>query len=126
MQEVPVAKEAEGEGPVPSVWRATFSAIVCALSERDYSLARGIPGVLPVADGTARQVQAYIADYGETLVALPDWTWDTSVCVWVDPHWDVLVDLYTEAGGPSDMVLHSTVREAANGFTYEVYLVYVP
>jgi hypothetical protein len=56
----------------------------------------------------------------------PDDTWATSVSQWIDPHWEVLVDLWTVESGPSDMVLHADVFEVENGFRIEIHAVYVP
>jgi hypothetical protein len=44
----------------------------------------------------------------------------------MDPHWEVLVDLWTVESGPSDMVLHADVFEVENGFRIEIHAVYVP
>lgn len=57
---------------------------------------------------------------------MPDETWDSSVCNWYDDHWIVLVDLWTEGEGRSDMVLSVTVTEAGEGYGFEIYMVYAP
>ncbi len=126
LKHVAVTQNSEGETPVPSVWRPTLRAIVDALVAQDHALTRTIPDVLPVSPKTAKHIQEYINDYGETLIPLPENTWKTSCCVWADPHWDVFVDLYTEGEGQSDMVLQVKVHPATNGFTHEVHMVYVP
>jgi len=123
--EVPVVKS-EAQGQVPSVWRPVFREIVKAFVERDYRLSAGVHGVAPVAADTAEQIEAYIQDYGEALVDLPEATWETSVSIWMGDGWDVLVDLWTQREGRSDMVLAAKVSEAASGFVFEVHLVYVP
>ena len=123
--EVPVVKS-EAQGQVPSVWRPVFREIVKAFVERDYRLSAGVHGVAPVAADIAEQIEAYIQDYGEALVDLPEATWETSVSIWMGDGWDVLVDLWTQREGRSDMVLAAKVSEAASGFVFEVHLVYVP
>lgn len=120
------AKDEEAEHRVPSVWRPVFSDIVRALVRHDYQLANGIESVRPVDNEAAAQIREYIEDYGETLVDLPDETWDSSVAQWIDPHWEVLVDLWTEGEGRSDLVLHAKVHETASGYGFEVSMVYVP
>lgn len=46
--------------------------------------------------------------------------------LWMGDKWEVLVDLWTEEEGPSDLVLHLYVREDRVEYRSEVYLVYVP
>lgn len=116
----------DGAHPIPSDWRPTLRAVVSAFVEGDYRLLRVIPRVAPVSEKTAEQARAYVAEYGETLVELPDETWKTSVAQWYQTHWDVLVDLWTKESGRSDMVLHARVRQVETGFEVELHAVYVP
>ena len=124
--DVPVVRSDPTEHPVLSVWRPVFCEVVRAFVERDYRLGAGIPGVAPVAPDTAEQIEEYIRAYAEVLVPLPEATWETSVSIWMGDHWDVLVDLWTEREGRSDMVLAAQVSETASGFAFQVNLVYVP
>ncbi len=121
-----VVKDESNELPVPSIWRPVFCGIVKAFVERDYALSSGIPGVAPVSAETAEQIEEYIEDFGETLIDLPEETWDTSISLWMGKRWDVLVDLWTEGEGRSDMVLSAHVSESEVGFEFHVYMVYVP
>ena len=59
-------------------------------------------------------------------VALPEETWNSSVCMWYGDHWDVLVDLWTQEEGPSDLVLSATVSEKEMVFVFAIQLVHVP
>ena len=86
---------------------------------------RIVLGWLDEAGDAAKQIED-VAEYGETLVELPHDTWTTSVAQWLGTRWDVLVDLWTEGEGRSDLVLHARVFEANGGYRYEVHLVYVP
>ena len=124
--EVPVTKDPENEGPIPSAWRPMLKEIVDAFVRLDYRLADGVPGVAPVSEETATRIREYIEEYGARLVALPEASWDTSVCIWMGDHWDALVDLWTEEEGSSDLVLQVQVTEAAGGYVLNVYMVYVP
>ncbi len=74
----------------------------------------------------AAQIAESIADYGESLVPLPSQTWDTSVTLWQRDYWEVLVDLWTEPGHRSDLVLHMEVREQGGSYLYRLGPVYVP
>jgi hypothetical protein len=109
-------KDENATYPISSAWRATLRDIVESFVQGDYALSRGLHSVAPVPPATAEQIKRYIAGYGETLVALPDETWETSVSQWMGTHWDVLVDLWTLESGESDMVLSARVFEMENGF----------
>lgn len=113
------------ERPVPVAWRQTFREIVAAFVAADYRLAAGVPGVEAVSTETATQIQRYISDYGATLAALPEETWESSVCAWTGSHWDTLIDLWTQEEGRSDLVLHARVTNGP-GLSVKVHLVDVP
>lgn len=121
-----VKKDPDNQQPVPDDWRPTLRAIVGAFVRKDFRLAQPIPNVAPVSSETAKQIREYVADYGETLVELTDATWRRSVCQWMETHWDLLVDLETEEGGVSDLVLEAKVFEAPDGYRFEIEMVYVP
>ena len=123
---VPVLKDVTKEQRVPSLWRPALTEIVEALVERDYGVKRGVLGVESVSDQTARHIASYIQDYGEELSSLPAETWASSVCQWMDGHWEVLVDLWTRNEGRSDMVLSVRVSEQEVGYCYQIDMVYVP
>ncbi|WP_425598377.1 DUF7668 domain-containing protein [Thermomonas carbonis] len=97
-----------------------------AFAVGDYGLSAGVKGVPPLSADRASQIRDYVEGYGATLVALPEETWNSSVCIWYGDHWAALVDLWTEQEGRSDLVLHTRVRELDSGFSVEVDLVYVP
>lgn len=123
--EIPPVKD-EAERLIPSAWRPTFVRIVDALVRRDYRLQAGVPGVAPVSEDTAAHIRDYVQDYGATLAALPEESWETSLCHWTGSHWDALVDLWTEEEGRSDLVLEVRVRETDDGCLVNVHMVYVP
>ena len=83
---IPVVKDAEKQGPIPSAWRSTLKKIIEAFVLKDYRISTGIPGVAPVSAATAEQIQNYIEEYGATLIDLPESTWNSSVCIWVGDH----------------------------------------
>jgi hypothetical protein len=126
MTDVAAIKDSDVECPIPSAWRPAIREIARAFSQGDYGLRSGIPGVAPVSPETASQIAEYIQSYGEQLVDLSETTWDTSVCIWMDGHWDALVDLWTESEGRSDLVLSLKVFETDAEFTIRIYMVYVP
>ncbi|WP_046350055.1 DUF7668 domain-containing protein [Janthinobacterium sp. B9-8] len=123
---VSVLKDKHGQQPVPSAWRNTFSEIVEAFKDKDFTLARGIACVRPISVEDAEGIADNIQNYGALLISLPEEAWQTSVCQWQEGHWSVMVDLFTESEGASDLVLHVRVYENGSAFVFEVHLVYVP
>lgn len=119
-------KDITKEHPIGDAWKSTFQAVVEAFRAGDYGLSCGVPMVKPVSSGTARQIEAYIDVYGETLDALPAATWTTSVARWMEGYWDVLVDLWTVESGQSDLVLSVVVYEEGDAYLIEVAGVFVP
>jgi len=124
--DVPAVQDGSGQRPIPTAWRPVFCRIVDAFVRGDHALKAGVPGVAALPDDTAAQIRDYIRDYGATLVALPPDTWESSVCIWCGAHWDVLVDLWTQEEGRSDLVLGARVTETEAGFAFQVQMVYVP
>ena len=124
--EVLAVKDKSRRLPIPSAWRPVFRKIVGAIVQRDYRLSAGVPGVAPVADNTAAQIEKYIAGYGETLVDLPEETWDSSVCIGRLNAGMRFVDLWTRGKGRSDLVLSAHVFESDAGFEFHIDMVYVP
>jgi hypothetical protein len=125
-ESIPVSKDSQHQQFVPSAWRNTFHQIVEAFKEGDFTLTRAIAGVRPIKASDAKGIADNIEDYGAQLVSLPEETWQTSVCLWMETHWDVIVDLYTLEEGCSDLVLHVRVDEVSSGYIFDVHFVYVP
>ena len=117
----------ESEGPVPELWRPTFSALVDSLVERAPTIGGGLPEVEPVPDAVREQCLSAVDNYRDVdLVPLPQETWKSSVTAWQGDHWLCLIDLWTEQEGRSDLVLEAEVRERTPGFRFTVTMVYVP
>lgn len=119
-------KDENSAHPIPLVWRRAISEIVDVI--RSGFLAAGAMGesVAALSDSKRTLIAKNIHDYGVTLVALPDASWETSMCQWMRDYWDVLVDLYSAEEGRSDLVLQIRVFENGGGFLYEIESVYVP
>ncbi|MEM6959729.1 MAG: hypothetical protein AAF411_04380 [Myxococcota bacterium] len=119
--------EEDGEQPVPVRWRAPLASIAERFAAGDFLLAKPVPSVRPMRANIAKQAREYVADYGCTLVLLPEETWETSVCIFSgEGRWDVLVDLWTAEEGRSDLVLLVYVHARGDDFEIEVRLLYVP
>lgn len=124
-QPVPILKDEEREWPVPSEWRQTLREIVGAIKDGNYSLS-GVARVEQLDEDAATAIAKSVRAYGETLRALPEESWDASVCQWQLSYWELLVDLFTIEGGRSDLVLHVAVFEEGRDFVFKVHFVYVP
>jgi hypothetical protein len=122
----PAVKDQQAAHPIPGAWRQPIREIVRAFVSGDYGVSAGVAGVEPVEEATADHIREYIADYGATLIELPEETWSTSVTQWYGKHWEFLIDLWTREEGPSDLVLSGRVRETTDGYVLKVHLVYVP
>ena len=122
----PALKDPTSAHPIAAAWRPMLSDVVQCLARGDYELARCGPGVRRLAPETAEQIRGYLSEYGATLVELPSEAWNTSVAQWMDPHWEVVVDLWTAEEGRSDLVLAGDVIEVGDGVRLTVHGVYVP
>jgi hypothetical protein len=117
----------DAEHPVPEHLRSTFHQIADALVDGDFQLKRHPTArVRPVSKDTAQGIAGNISAYGETLAPLSDKTWERSVYLWMDGHWQVVVDLTTTAEPVSDLALHANTYEAGDDLEVELYGVYVP
>ena len=123
---IEVGKDEDNQLPIPSEWRQLFVDIVNSFVSKDYLISAGMDGVSPVSQETAVQIEEYIIDYGETLITLPSETWESSICLYMGDSWDILIDLWTESEGRSDLALSATVKETESGYIVHVGMVYVP
>lgn len=122
----PAVKDADREHPVAGAWRPMIGEIVHCFVEGDYALSKGVEGVDPVSLETAQHIRETVEDYGDTLVELPEATWETSVAQWNSSFWDVMVDLWTAEEGRSDLILQGRVSESEHGARFSIHMVYVP
>lgn len=112
---------------VPEDWRAEFVDIAAALAEGDYTLSSIGDPVHEVDEATATRIRETIEKYGATLAPLPEEAWQYAEAMWrVGDEYDVIVDLWTEEDGRSDLVLAATVIGEDSHVEIEVKLVYVP
>jgi hypothetical protein len=122
---IQIEKDLSNQKQIPTPWRETLTKIVDAIKESDYQLSRDLTNVAKLSGKVAMAIKGNIESYGETLVSLPEETWNTSVCQWMGGHWDVLVDLFTEEG-ECDLVLFVRVQESSDHYAFTVNLIYVP
>ncbi|MBC9229050.1 hypothetical protein HI850_006865 [bacterium SPL81] len=124
--DVPVVYDKETASQVPTVWRETLLKIVEAFKNNDLSAISRIEGVQSIELENFQEIAENITDYGETLVSLPDETWKTSQALWMGFCWDVILDLFTEREGRSDLILSIRVFETDGVFEYSIQDIYVP
>jgi hypothetical protein len=122
----PAVKDPDAQHAIAGTWRPMLREVLRRFVAGDYALSQGVPGVEPISTATAEQIRRYLAEYGATLIELPDDTWQTSVAQWTGTRWDILVDLWTADEGRSDLVLGGKVVETPNGPRLSVHMVYVP
>lgn len=112
--------------PIALCWRPMIFSIVQKLANGDFVLDE-LSFVSPVDRRAQQQMKAYLASYGETIIELPEATWNSSVAQWMDPYWEVLVDLWTKESGASDLCLSLRVFEDTGGsYRIEVDSLHVP
>lgn len=122
-----VLKDEERELPVPSIWRSALKQIVDSFVQE-----RALPTLVdaiivdPIASDEAKISRQNIQDYPDPIGPLAEFSWTTSIYIWMDGYWDVLVDLSTSDGETSDLVLHAKVRESDNQYIIKPGLIYVP
>jgi hypothetical protein len=80
----------------------------------------------PLPDEMKDFIREIVADYGETLTVLPDDTWSSSIYMWMGDFWEILVDLWTEESGRSDLVLYLRFHESTFGYEVDLRSVHVP
>lgn len=124
-QLIPVLKDSNNQSLIPSLWREPLSEIVHAFVCKNYRLYPELNGVISLSEKDADRIKENITEYGEELIELPNDTWNTSMCQWMNDYWDILVDLYTD-NGASDLALSVRVKEVGNQYIFEVISVHVP
>lgn len=123
---VEVYKVEDAELPVPTIWREKIAEIVEAFKDGGFKLQNGISDVQQISEKDAKIIQGNIAAYGGEIISLPNESWDSSVCRWIGNFWDVLIDIYTNGEGRSDLVLFCRVLERGGKYMFIVDSVHVP
>ena len=123
---IKVLKNEDREIPVPELWRDTFKNIIDAFIDNDFKLEIKIEGVSPITVDNAKLISNNIEEYNCQLVSLPESTWNSSICLWMNGYWQVLVDLYTKEEGRSDLAMTVYVYEESSSFSFDIQSVHVP
>lgn len=126
MEYVPVSKSEDQELPVPAAWRPALGALADAMVEK--TALDPIEGfvISAIEDGLLEISRSNIEDYPDKLGPLTKESWKSSICVWDGRCWEVLVDLTTDGGDVSDLVMHAKITECGDDYFIEPGLIYVP
>lgn len=124
--DVPVLYDEDSATPVPTIWRETLIQIVEAFKTNDLISINHIKGVQNIELEYLQEIAENITNYGETLVSLPDETWKSSQAYWKGFCWYIILDLFTEIEGRSDLILSMRVFETDGVFEYSIQNIYVP
>ena len=118
-----IEKKPDEELPVPLEWRSMLKYIADEI----------VAGRGPVADNIkavdAKSLEVSLDNiraYPDPIGSLQDITWQSSIYVWAQSCWEVLVDLSTLGNETSDLILHLRVYELNNRYVFEPGLIYVP
>ncbi len=123
---ISVLKDATNELPIPSVWRIGLKRLADAFVLAQSIKADEYVSVAQIDVQTKDINSANIMAYPDALGPLAEKSWDTSICIWSEDHWKVLVDLSSADGETTDLVLHAIIREDNDRFVVESGLIYVP
>lgn len=119
-------KDLVNEHPIASHWRPIIKLAADAFAKNDYGLEKPVDGIQTIPIDIALANKDYVSDYGEVLINLPEETWETSCAQWMGDYWEIIVDLFTENEGRSDLVLNGRVFEDSVSMSLEIGLIYVP
>lgn len=121
-----VEKILDIELPIPTAWRSDLKRIIDAITDDDFPDRTLIP-VISDYDADILEINSSnIADYPDGIGPLEKVCWETSVYIWAEQHWDILIDLTDNTGKNSDLVFHAKVREQNGIYKFEPGLIYVP
>ena len=120
-----VEKNENEELPIPIIWRQTIYKIVDELRKGNFQI-QGIKNVDPLDVLNAETIRKSIDYYDDKILPLPKETWSTSTYRWALDHWEIIVDLFTEREGLSDLSLFINVAENSSDYTFQVESIHVP
>ncbi len=121
-----ISKTEDKELPVPSAWRFALKTIADALVGE--TVIPKIDGFL-ISSPEKDQLQICrdnIEAYPDEIGSLNVESWNSSIHIWNNGYWSVLVDLTAHSGETTDLVFHAKVSEQGEQYLIEPGLIYVP
>ena len=125
-EHVPLIMCEDEELPVPTEWRKPLAEMVECLASGKLSKLPSLPAVTLRTEDVCRDIENYIRAYGRKLTNLPKESWRTSIYLWMNGYWEILVDLFTVEEGCSDLVLFVRVHPKEGSYIFQIESVHVP
>ncbi|CAN7716334.1 hypothetical protein LJR039_006021 [Pseudorhodoferax sp. LjRoot39] len=119
-------KDEKNQRPIPTEWRGPFKKMVDLIRVNRFEEFPLIEGVSPVPFEISSAITKNIKNYGVALAELPEESWLTSACQWMEGYWDAMIDLFSIEEGASDLVLSVRVYENNKSYSYHLQSVHVP
>ncbi len=108
-----------GTKALPERFRPILSALSDMIADGDVAAMRADPAIRVGADDPL----FWVRDYPDLVTALPPQGRDLADAVRIDEHpdlWSVVIPLWTEAEGRSDLSLEATIEDRAEGLVLEI------
>ena len=99
---------------VPERFRPAVHALICMIADGDVAGICASPWIR-VSEGDPL---LWTRDYPGTLVPLPEEGWDLADTIQISEHpklWSIVIPLWTDIEGRSDLTLEATVEERGEG-----------
>ena len=128
MEFVAVEYDAENERPVPSEWHDTLAEIAMAFNSESPALALQIIKNVSFEDEIIKISLGQIEDYPASKVYVGPKTWESSICIWEEGYWSLLVDLHIDDKDDqvSDLVMPVRVFIKNKAFEFQPNFIHVP
>jgi hypothetical protein len=124
-EQIIVKMDCDNELPIPNEWRKIIQKIVEEIKNKNYTNLSNLPDVF-VSEKDFDGMCSYLDEYGEELISLPEETWNTSVYLWFESHWELMIDLWTVSEGLSDMIIKIEILKIGANYSFKNLMIYVP
>lgn len=114
------------EQAIPTAWRPVLSEIVDKIRNRSLRSGEILGFKCNIEPQVIDSIYYNVDSYDDLLVKLPEDAWRSSICRWMGGYWHLLVDLFTDIEGASDLVLFVNVYETEALCRFEVQSLHVP
>ena len=114
--------------PVPLMWRQVLGDIALAFNAPNPSVTLRIIERVRFREGIIDISLEQIKDYPASRVSVGPKTWESSIYLWQEGYWDVLVDLHIddEIDCVSDLILPVRVTNVDGYMWFDPNFIHVP
>lgn len=128
MSFVGISYDANYEAPVPSEWRKTIETIVQVLNLPEPSKAIAEIKNVFAGDNVIAISLGQIEDDPASRVWIGPKTWESSICVWQEGYWELIIDLHIddELEEVSDLILPIKIKCAGSETHFEANFIHAP